>query len=417
MQQTESWQAEAQVRAWQRRAVVVLFIAQAMGGLAVGAGSSMNSLVAYEVTRDESLSGIVRIANAIGAAIVAGPLAWLAVQRGRRGALASGWLLAMVGGLITIASLSRHNLPLLVVGSLLFSAGGAANLQMRFAATDMEEPTRTGRTLSLIVWASTIGAVTAPLLATPLASLAQGLGLPDLAGVYLFTTVGLVATLVFLLCFLRPDPMRVAQTHGESPRAGKARAGGAEVWRQLWAIPLARLAVVAAPLNQAVMVAVMVLTPVHMHQNGHGLGAVSLTLSLHIAGMFAFSPVVGWLSDRRLGTVGCILVGVAIHVVALACCALAGQTMAVLNLGLFLLGLGWSFASVSSSALLVASAPVEIRAKGQGTLDALVNLGAAVAAGVAGPVMMAAQYQGLALISGACLVPIVWMAVRALRTA
>ena len=243
------------------------------------------------------------------------------------------------------------------------------------------------------------------------------MGLPDLAGVYLFTTAGLVVTLVFLTGFLRPDPMHVAQEHGESPRGGKAGAGGADVWRRLWSIPLARLALVTAPLNQAVMVAVRVLTPVHMHQHGHRLGAVSLTLSLHIAGMFAFSPVVGWLSDRRLGKVGCILVGVAIHAAALTCCVLAGQNMAVLNLGLFLLGLGWSFASVSSSALLVASDPAEIGAKSQGSLDALANVGAAVAAGLAGPVMVASQYQGLALISGTCLIPIAWMAVRALRSA
>jgi MFS family permease len=68
--------------------------------------------------------------------------------------------------------------------------------------------------------------------------------------------------------------------------------------------------------------------------------------------MYAFSPVVGWLVDRT-GRVPMILVGAGILAVSCVVCALApADSVPILEVGLFLLGLGWSFTLIAGSTLL-----------------------------------------------------------------
>src|SRR3546814_9923728 len=46
------------------------------------------------------------------------------------------------------------------------------------------------------------------------------------------------------------------------------------------------------------MVSVMAMTPVHLLHHGATLSVIGLTISLHVAGMYALSPVFGILADR-----------------------------------------------------------------------------------------------------------------------
>jgi len=62
--------------------------------------------------------------------------------------------------------------------------------------------------------------------------------------------------------------------------------------------PLAGYAVLTIALSHMVMVSVMSMTPAHLSAEGHSLADVGFTISLHIAGMYAFSPVFGWLTDK-----------------------------------------------------------------------------------------------------------------------
>ena len=63
------------------------------------------------------------------------------------------------------------------------------------------------------------------------------------------------------------------------------------------------------------MVMVMVMTPVHMAHVDDTLQVIGLVISLNVAGMYAFSPIVGWAVDR-LGRLAVAWVGVGILVVA-----------------------------------------------------------------------------------------------------
>ena len=119
--------------------------------------------------------------------------------------------------------------------------------------------------------------------------------------------------------------------------------------------------------SQMTMVAVMTMTPVHL--KAHGQEAISsYVVSLHIAGMYAFSPLVGRFSDRR-GRLAAIRVGGWLLVGATTLSALAGDAHLLLFPALWLLGVGWSFGLVGGSSLLIDSVSEDGRVSVQGVAD------------------------------------------------
>lgn len=399
-----------------RRALAVLVIAQVLGGLGIGAGVALGSLVAEEVAGSEALAGIARTMSTLGTAAFAVPLVLLAGRAGRRGALTTGWLLAAVGSVLLVLSVVATSLPLVMLGMVVFGAGQAANLQSRFAAADLAPPHHRARLLSIVVWATTVGTVLGPNLAGPGAALAGRVGVPAVTGAYLIGVVGLVLGAVVTWCGLRPDPLLLAQQHTSLDAAQQARLRLGALVRRIWGLPVLRTAVLAVVLNQTVMVTVMTMAPVHMAHHDLTLPMIGISLSLHTLGMFAFSPIVGWLADRW-GEPRTILVGAGISLLSLLFCFLAGDSMVLITVGLFLLGLGWSFGMVAGSALLTHAAPDEIRTQVQGVSDTSMNLVAALGAAAAGPVMALWGYSWLAVIAAVVVVAMVVLVVTGQRRA
>jgi MFS family permease len=164
------------------------------------------------------------------------------------------------------------------------------------------------------------------------------------------------------------------------------------------------LGIASVALGHVVMVMVMVMTPVHMAHVDVSLQLIGLVISVHIAGMYAFSPVVGWGVDR-LGRVPVIVVGIAI---LLASCVVAGTAPADdvtrLGLGLFLLGLGWSCTLIAGSTLVTDEVAPAERPSVQGLSDLTMNASAAVGGVVAGIVVAVGSY---GLLCAVAAVPVV----------
>jgi MFS family permease len=184
---------------------------------------------------------------------------------------------------------------------------------------------------------------------------------------------------------------------------------GAELsrgWRVVRASSGASLAVASMAVGHVVMVMVMVMTPVHMQHVDVALQVVGLVISVHILGMFALSPVVGWLADRWGSTtviaIGIGLLGVATLIAGTA----SGDQIVKLGIGLFLLGLGWSGTLVGGSALLSVSVPDDARPAAQGVGDTLMNVAAAVGGAAAGVIVYTASYGWLNAAAALCLVPL-----------
>ncbi|MFT4281042.1 MFS transporter [Microbacterium sp.] len=387
-------QTPAAIARIQRRVVGVLAAGQVLGGIAFGATISLGALLASDISGNEALSGWATASVTLGAALCAIPLSRLAARYGRRRALTLGNLFALVGIAVVISAAAARVFPLLLIGVILIGAGNAGNLQSRFAATDLATTSRRGRDLGTVVWATTVGGVAGPLMLTPGEALGAAIGMPPLTGAYAFSIVAQILALVLYLVALRPDPLLTAQ---QLARTGEARREHVvEVDRPV----AARYAIFAVSASHVVMASVMAMTPVHLSHLApeHVTLIVGVTIALHVFGMYGLSPVFGMLADRW-GRITTVLLGQAILAASLVTAAVApDEPMAVL-VALFLLGLGWSAATVAGAALLTESTETLRRPRRQGLSDTLMTSSAAVGAVIAGVLLSAIDYGGLAMVA------------------
>ena len=388
-------QTEPSLEVLQRKVRTVLILGQIMAGLGVGATLSMGAILAGRISGSDALSGMAATMATLGAALAAVPLAALASRTGRSISLASGASVAALGGVVVIIAIVADSFALLLLGLMMVGVGTAVNLQSRFAATDLAAPKTRGRDLSLVVWATTVGAVTGPNLLTPGESLGSWLGLPELAGPFVFTVVAQVLAAVVYLVGLRPDPLKVAKAAASAHAVtGTPPALAGVVDRPI----VQRAAMLAIALSHATMVSVMAMTPVHLVNHGASLAIVGFTISLHIAGMYALSPVFGILADR-VGRIPTILLGQAIFGIGLAFTGFGSENELAVVMGLVLLGLGWSASTVAGSTLLSESTSLARRAKVQGVSDLLMSGSGATGAALAGVVLSFFGYGGLSYVA------------------
>jgi MFS family permease len=396
----------------QRRALRLLFATQIISGVGVAIGASVGALLTADIA-GIGVSGLAQSAVVVGAALFALPATAIVHRHGRRPSLAAGYLVAAVGSIIVVIAAMRASIPLLFAGFFLFGGATAAGLQARYAAVDLAPAALRGRHLSLIVWATTLGAVAGPNLAAVAGASLDGYGVPTLAGPFFFSALlfGLVTLLLMLL--LRPDPAVVARSaagDGNVRASGDGRAGMRAALRAVVSQASARLGVSAMAVGHLVMIGVMAMTPVHIrgagHDAAHTLRIVGVVLSFHIAGMFAFSPIIGWLTDR-FGRRPIIFAGVALLLTACALAGSAGHNSARLATGLMLLGIGWSATMVAGSTLLSESVPVELRASAQGLSDLTMGLAGASAGALSGVIVHAWGYPMLTLLAALATAPLI----------
>jgi MFS family permease len=387
----------------QRTTLRVLVVSNVVGGVAVASGFAVAGLLAESISGSTSMAGLAATSTTLGAAILAVPLAGLARSRGRRVSLTVGYLIATTGALLSIVAAQIDSLALLLLAGCLFGSGSASNLQSRYAATDAADPAHIARSLSLVVWATTIGVVVGPNLTGVGGAVGTSLGVMALAGPYIFSVIAFAISLATVWFGLR-------RLHQSTPRAKVERQPLASTFRTVMAIPHARLGLLSIAVAHAVMVGVMSMTSVHLRHHGASLTIVGFVISGHVAGMYALSPVMGWMADRvgRIPTIG---IGLAILASAMTVAALApdnahGLTAAALAL----LGLGWSACLVAGSTLLSRSVPEDIRTSAQGLSDLTMGAFASIAGTAAGPILAVLGFHWLAVLCGMLLIPVALLA-------
>ncbi|HJU73707.1 MAG TPA: MFS transporter [Gemmatimonadaceae bacterium] len=401
----------------QRRTLRLLFATQIISGIGVAIGSSVGALLAAQLA-GVRVSGLVVSAVVIGAALLALPATEIVRRRGRRPSLAASYFAAALGSIVVVMAALQTSLPLLFAGFFLFGGGTAAGMQARYAAVDLAPPAQRGRHLSIIVWATTLGAVAGPNFAALAGASLDGYGIPTLAAPFAFSAALFVLAALVLLLLMRPDPAVLARQTGARTMANEpneAHSGMRTALRTVIANPSARLGMIAVAVGHVVMVGVMAMTPVHIraagHDAAHTLRIVGVVLSFHIAGMYAFSPVIGWLTDR-FGRRPVILFGLAFLIAACALAGTAGHESTRLAAGLMLLGIGWSSTMVAGSTLLSESIPAALRPSAQGLSDFTMGVAGASAGALSGVIMHAWGFATLALIAALAAAPFIALAVR-----
>lgn len=400
-----------EVKAVQERVLKVLATGQILGGLGVASTVAAGSLLVAGITGSEAMAGLAQTSGVLGAAAMAIPLSKLTAKGGRRLALTSGYALGALGAIFAITGGTYRNIVLMLLGTFLVGAASAAGYQARFAAVDLATDVSRARNLSIVVWGATIGAVAGPNLMEPAGSVAIRLGLPQLVGPYLFASITLTLAAMLLFTSLRPDPYLYAAKLADAPRITNKQTT-LIVLTEIRRLPRALLALLTIAIGHVVMVSIMVMTPVHMAHVDVQLRVIGLVISIHVAGMYAFSPVVGYLTDR-LGRYKTIGLGLgALLASAIISGAADAQQSVQLAIGLFLLGLGWSATLIAGSTLLAESVPAEIKAGSQGVADLIMNLSGAIGGALAGIIIAVSSYGWLCAVAA---LPVIGLAFYLLR--
>ena len=379
----------------QQRTVRVLVAAQVLGGAAIGVGAAVSPLLAKEILGDDTFAGVAFAALTFGSALAAVPLSRVMSRRGRRPGLVRGYVTATAGAGAAVIAAQIESFPLLLAGMVLMGSGTAANLLARYAGADLATPEHRARAISTVVWATTIGAVAGPNALGPTSRLGDWLGLPSLAGPFVVALVWFAVTAAVVGLLLRPDPLAVAGGLETADAPASRRSAVAQLGLVL-RDPSASSGLVAMVTATCVMVAVMTMTPLHLRDHGGSLEMVGLVMSLHVAGMFAFAPLVGSLADRR-GSLPTAHVGTAMLVASTVLAATPGHNHAVIGVALTMLGLGWSMATISGAALLVAAVPSDERARTQGVADMTMGIAGGAGGTVSGIVVGSVGYATLSL--------------------
>ena len=393
----------------QNKVVKTLATAQVLSGVGVAGTVAAGSLLVSSITDSETLAGLAQTSAVLGAAALALPLARLTAKGGRRLALSVGYIAGVIGSIFAITGGAQRNIFLMLIGTFLVGAASAAGYQARFAAIDLATNETRAKQLSFVVWGSTIGAVAGPNLMEPAGNLAEGFGLPRLVGPYMISATTLLFASVVILIFLRPDPYLVANKENlERSKKGSTKLALKHIGNN----PKALFAILSIAVGHVAMVSVMVMTPVHMAHVDVSLTIIGLVISVHVLGMYAFSPLVGSLSDR-FGRVRIIQIGI---LTLLLSTIISGKAQAddayTLGIGLFLLGLGWSCTLIAGSTLLSESVSAEFKASSQGASDLVMNLAGAGGGAIAGVIIGTLSYGWLCL---AAALPVLALGVMSLK--
>jgi MFS family permease len=398
-----------------RKITWTLFLSQSIFSAGLITMSTVNAIAGADLSGVTAWAGVPSMVLLLATAV--GAFGWgLVMERsGRRPGLAIGLAFGAIGAVLAGVAILRESFLAFLGGLAMIGMSQAAMQLGRFAAAEVNPPAKRGRAIANVVVGGTIGSILGPLLVGPAGKFATGLGANELAGPYGSGFILFGFAVLVILLGLKPEPMEIARelTQNEGPLIG------AEKSQQRYSLILRRpgvlVATVVMVVGQMVMVMLMVITSLHMKNHGHTLTDISLVISSHTFGMFAFSIFSGRLVDR-IGREPVILVGAATLVVASLSARLSPEVIP-LAVALFLLGLGWNFCYVGGSTLLADRLSTDEQARMQGLNDLFVGLASALSSLGSGFVFAGLGYQAMGIVgAGVAVIPFAltlwWMQAR-----
>ncbi|WP_307844391.1 MFS transporter [Actinotalea solisilvae] len=278
----------------QRRTLQVVVATQVLGGAGLAAGVTVGALLAKDMLGGDAYAGLPAAVLTLGSALTALVVGRVSQRHGRRYGLGGGFLVGGAGAVGVVVAARADSALLLFAALLAYGAGTATNLQARYAGTDLAVPSRRGRAASIAMVSTTLGAVVGPNLVDPMSRVATAWGAPALAGPFILAAAAYLAAGTTLSVLLHPDPLllaerlRLAAPDDSGAPAGTPRRPTARVAGLPRGVLAGGVVMVVA---QVVMTAIMTMTPVHMRDHDHSLGAVGMVIGVHIAAMYLPSLV------------------------------------------------------------------------------------------------------------------------------
>lgn len=384
-----------------RRNTILLTLAQAFIGMGNQAIPTLVPLMTVQMLGSATLAGLGTSLLSVSRLVVAYPTGYLTDHYGRKAGMLLGMTLTMLGAVAVGAAMLAGSFALVIVGVVIFGMGVGAGQQLRLAAADMFLPARRAEGLGYVLTGSLVGAFAAPLLFAGAQALERSSGANPLMTVWFLMPLVVLPSLALVLA-VRPDPKTIAQNleryypgyvAPEASRTALAAGGGLRVWLRHYPLATAYAVNFAA---QGVMAMMMAMTSLALSHHGHALPLISLSVSIHVVGMFGPSIPLGRLSDRfgrrPLMLAGLIVLGAGSILVP------RSQAYLVITLGTFLVGVGWAACTVASSALITEVVTAGERGRAVGLSDSVSQLASMVMPLAAGPVVVLAGLESLSMV-------------------
>ena len=339
------------------RNTVFLAVIQAL----INSGSqmipSLAGLIMLRFTGSIALVGLTLSIITIAGMVTSYPAGKLSDTFGRRPVLLLGVLLGGLGFVLIYFSV-RNNLFYVFIIALIINglAQGFVN-QIRVSAIDMYPVHRKAEGVSYVMTGGALGSLLAPIIVMITTNYAERTHLDTLSIPWLAQP--LILAFASLLVFsVRPDPLVIASNIDKYyPTTDLKKAGKPSV-HPLPPMNIASLlryfpvivAIISISLSGGNMLMMMSLVSVVLRQNNVNLTLISVSVAIHVLGMFGFSLIFGRLADkygrRSMFILGSTLSGLGALITPLT----SGYLM--ITLGIFLVGLGWSAVVVAATALI-----------------------------------------------------------------
>jgi MFS family permease len=396
-----------------KRNTILLALTQAFVGMGNQTTPTLAPIIVLQMLGSATLSGLGSSIVGLSRLVIAYPIGWLTDRYGRKAGLMVGLVLTLLGTLTIGVAMLLGSFPLVVCGLLVFGLGVGAGQQLRLAAADMFVPARRGEGLGLVLTGSLVGAVAAPFLISGANWLGAVVGQDPLATVWFVLPIIIVPSM-YLVLLIRPDPKIIAQNlsyyyPGYVPRETRSAQAPATTGSRDWLRHYALLTAFASSFAAlGTMSMMMAMTSVALSHHGHDLTLISVSVSIHVVGMFGFSIPFGRLSDR-LGRRKVMLVGMVIIAVGSILVPTSSDYL-VITTGTFLVGLGWSCVNVASSALITEVVEPAERGRAIGVSDTFSQAATIVMPLAGGPLVELAGLPAIAIVAIAVLaVPVVML--------
>jgi MFS family permease len=391
-----------------KRNTLLLAAAQAFVGVGNQMVPTLGAIIVARLLGSAHLAGLATGTLGVSRFLISYPIGRVADLYGRRIAVVLGLVLGLAGALGTGLSVLSGSFALFLAGILVFGAGVGAGYQLRVAAADMYPPSRRAQGLGFVLTGSLVGALGGPILITAAQNWSGLLGVDPLALTWILVPVVIVPGIGLVLA-VHPDPKEIAANleryyPGYSPPRtqgtdGTAATGVLTFFRDL-RLQVAFATSFAAQGNMAM---IMAFTSLALDHHGHPLPAISVAVTIHVIGMFGFSLPLGWLADR-MGRRAVMLLGFLL-LAGGAVLVPATSHYWIIVTGTFMVGLGWSAATVAATAVIADATYTFERGRAIGTNDTASAAAAIALPLLAGPAVELFGLSALGILGAGVVVP------------
>lgn len=314
---------------------------------------TIGGLAGANIANSPTLATLPIASMFLGTALMMFPASMLMAHIGRRKGFLCGALLGVLGGIIAAIGIYSHSLFTLAFGTACVGAYQSFAQFYRFAASEVADNNFRSKAISFVMAGGIVAALIGPTLARLGGQLFSDF---EYIGSFLIITIVSLIAIGILSGLKIPDQIEI-----------KTDFNAGRPWREIVFQPTYLVALLGSVTGYGIMILGMTATPIAMQHSHHELGAITTVIQLHVLGMFLPSFFTGNLI-ARFGSYKVMFTGVLFFACYIAI-AISGLHLSSFIVSLILLGIGWNFLFIGSTALLTQTYTVEEKAKAQAIND------------------------------------------------